>query len=151
MPEDVAPEEIVDLLGLEPLPEEGGLYRRTYADEFSSLIYFLLVGADFSALHVLTAAEVYHWYAGAPLELLLLRPDGSTSQVPLGPDLRAGQRPQVVVPAGVWQGSSSTGAWTLAGATMAPPFTWDGFRLGDRGDLTRRYPAAAARIAALTR
>ncbi|NMR19254.1 cupin domain-containing protein [Cellulomonas fimi] len=151
MPTDVTAEEIVELLRLEPLPEEGGLYRQTYKDDHSTLIYYLLAGADFSALHVLDAVEVYHWYAGDPLELLLLEPDGSTARVLLGPDFRAGQRPQLVVPAGVWQGSSSTGSWTLIGTTMAPAFSWEAFRLGDRAELIRQYPGEAARIAALTR
>lgn len=151
MSTDVTAEEIVTLLGLEPLPEEGGLFRRTYRDDYSTLIYLLLAGADFSALHVLETTEVYHWYAGAPLQLLLLRPDGSSSQMLLVPDLRAGQRPQLVVPAGVWQGSSSVGSWSLAGTTMAPAFSWDGFLLGERADLTRRYPTVAAQIASLTR
>ncbi len=69
----------------------------------------------------------------------------------LGPDLAAGQRPQVVVPAGTWQGSTPDGGWTLAGTTTAPPFDWTGFRLGDRADLAGRYPAARARISELTR
>ena len=95
--------------GLEPLPDEGGMFRRTYADAHSSAIYYLLVAPDFSALHALSATETYHWYAGAPLRLLLLHPDGGATEPVLGPDLAAGQRPQQVVPAGTWQGSSPRG------------------------------------------
>jgi predicted cupin superfamily sugar epimerase len=142
---------IIDLLRLEPLPDEGGLYRQTHADEASTAIYYLLAGGGFSALHLLDGPEIYHFYAGAPLQLLLLYPDGSVTEPVLGPDISAGQRPQIVVPAGVWQGSSSTGEWTLLGTTMAPPFDWAGFRLGDRAELADRYPRAAARIAQLTR
>lgn len=147
----VSPAEIVTLLGLEPLPDEGGMFRRTHLDAHASAIYYLLVAPDFSALHALTATETYHWYAGAPLRLLLLHPDGSTTEPVLGPELAAGQRPQVVVPAGTWQGSSPDGAWTLVGTTTAPPFDWTGFRLGSRADLVGRYPAARARIRELTR
>lgn len=146
-----AGERVAAALGLEPLPGEGGMFRRTHIDEHSSAIYYLLLAPEFSALHALTATETYHFYAGAPLRLLLLQSDGSVEEAVLGPDVGAGQRPQVVVPAGTWQGSSSTGAWTLVGTTMAPPFDWTGFRLGDRDELITWYPGAAARIEALTR
>lgn len=146
-----AGERIAAALGLEPLPDEGGLYRRTHADAHSSAIYYLLLAPDFSALHALAATETYHFYAGSPLRLLLLHPDGGVEEPVLGADVEAGQRPQVVVPADTWQGSSPAGVWSLVGATMAPPFDWTGFRLGGRQDLVNRYPSAAARIHALTR
>jgi len=145
------PDEIARLLELEPLPEEGGLFRRTFADGHANAIYFLLADGDFSAMHVLTSMEVYHFYDGAPLRLLLLYPDGRVEQPVLGRDLAAGERPQLAVPPGVWQGSSSAGQWSLVGTTVTPPFEWDGFRLGDRDELTAAYPSAATRIAELTR
>ena len=77
--------------------------------------------------------------------------DGSAAEVVLGDDLAAGQRPQVVVPAGVWQGSSTSGAWTLLGTTMSPPYSDAGFTLGRREDLLADWPAAAERITELTR
>lgn len=144
-------ERVAARLGLRPLPGEGGWFRRTHIDAHSSAIYYLLIAPDFSALHALTATETYHWYAGSPLRLLLLHPDGGTGEPVLGPDLAAGERPQVVVPAGTWQGSRSAGEWTLVGTTTAPPFDWDGFRLGDRAELTAGWPGAATGIAGLTR
>ncbi|MFV0432665.1 MAG: cupin domain-containing protein [Leucobacter sp.] len=141
----------VSHLGLEPLEHEGGLFRRTHLDEHSSAIYYLLAAPDFSALHALGSVEVYHWYAGSPLSLLLLHPDGHAEQHVLGPDLEAGQLPQLVVPPGVMQGSSPLGPWTLIGTTMAPPFQWDGFALGDRLLLQQRYPLVSERISQLTR
>lgn len=147
----MSPAEIVARLGLEPLPDEGGLFRRTHVDAHSSAIYYLLVAPDFSALHALAATETYHWYAGSPLRLLLLHPGGAVEEPVLGPDLAAGERPQVVVPAGTWQGSSPAGEWSLVGTTTAPPFDWAGFRLGDRAGLTTGWPGAAARISRLTR
>lgn len=147
--------EIAGELGLEPLPDEGGLFRRTHADAHASAIYYLLAAPDFSALHVLTATETYHHYRGAPLAMLLLHPDGAVERPVLGPDLAAGQRPQIVVPAGTWQGSRpAPGAaprWALVGTTTAPPFAWEMFTLGARADLQARYPSAAAEIATLTR
>ena len=149
LPDDAAA--WVERLDLEPLEHEGGLFRRTHLDEHSSAIVYLLADPDFSALHALDATEVYHWYAGSPLRILLLHPDGRAEERVVGPDLGAGQLPQLVVPPGVMQGSSPDGAWSLVGTTMAPPFRWEGFSLGDRADLTARYPGAAARIAELTR
>lgn len=145
------PERLAALLGLEPLPHEGGRFRRTFADAASSAILYLLVAPEFSALHRLTAAEVYHWHAGSPLRLLLLHPGGEVEEPVLGPDVEAGQRPQVIVPAGTWQGSSPDGPWVLVGTTVAPPFEWEMFTLGDRAALAAAHPAAAVRIRALTR
>jgi uncharacterized protein len=148
-------ERLAALLGLQPLPDEGGLYRQTFADAHSSAIYFLLLAPDFSALHRLAATETYHWYAGSPLRLLLLNGGGEgggrVDEPTLGPDFDAGERPQIVVAAGTWQGSSPVGAWSLVGTTMAPPFSWSGFRLGERPELLDRWPSARARITALTR
>lgn len=141
----------VELLKLEPLEHEGGLFRQMHLDAHSSAIYYLLADPDFSALHSLNSVEVYHWYAGAPLQLLLLHPDGRVEEPVLGPDAEAGQRPQLVVPPGVMQGSSSRGAWSLVGTTMSPPFDWNGFVLGELGDLQSRYPKAHDRIRALVR
>lgn len=143
-------------LELEPLEHEGGLFRQMHLDEHSSAIYYLLASPDFSALHSLSSTEVYHWYAGSPLELLLLHPDGRSEVKLLGPDLEAGQLPQLVVPPGVMQGSSPLSstheqAWTLIGTTMSPPFQWQGFELGERAALQSRYPQVAERISSLTR
>ena len=144
-----AAEDVAERLRLHPLPEEGGLFRETHRDANSSAIYFMLIEPMVSALHRLNGDEVYHWYAGSPLDLLLLHPDGRSEQVLLGPDVLGGQHPQYRVPAGVWQGSSSTGTWTLVGTTMAPPFDWHGFELADVDALAARHPKAATRIRAL--
>ena len=144
-------ERIARLLGLERLPGEGGLFRRTYVDAHCSVIYFMLLAPDCSALHALDGVEAYHWYAGSLLGMLLLPQGGQVEQPVLGPDLALGARPQVVVPAGVWQGSSPLGAWTLVGTTMAPAFDWSAFRLDRCAELLAGWPQAAPRICALTR
>ena len=144
------PAAIVDALGLEPLPHEGGMFVQTLVDENTTAIYYLLEPPAVSAMHRLSSTEVFHFYAGAPARMLLLRPDGSVDEPLLGADLAAGERPQVIVPAGTWQGTSSLGDWTLLGTTMAPGFTWEGFELGDRAELAGRWPAARARIEELT-
>ena len=151
MNELLGADEVAALLGLVPLADEGGRWAQTLLDGDSSAIHYLLSDGDFSAMHRLDGSEVYHHYAGAPAVLLLLFADGSAAEVVLGDDLAAGQRPQVVVPAGVWQGSSTSGAWTLLGTTMAPPYADAGFTLGRRDDLLAEWPAASERIIELTR
>lgn len=137
---------VAEQLGLEPLPDEGGRFRQMHLDAYSSAIYYLLGPDDASALHRLPTVEVWHHYAGAPVRLLTLHPDGRAHEHHLGSDLDAGQRPQVVVPGGVWQGALSTGEVSLLGTTMAPPFDESTFELGDPADLRHRYPDATELI-----
>ena len=144
-------DEVIELLGLEPLAGEGGMLAPTWRDEQSSAIYYLMRPGDFSALHRLTGPELWHHYAGAPVEMLLLEPDGTVRRPMLGDDLAHGQRPMVAVPAGVWMAGVTTGDWSLIGATLAPPYDEDGFELGDPAELTEAYPEAAADIARFTR
>ena len=128
--------DIVRHLELTPHPE-GGFYRETFRDArtdangraVSSLIYFLLGAGDVSEWHRVDATEVWHYYAGAPL-VLTQSPNGhDASAAHLGPDILAGQKPQIVVPAQCWQTATSLGAWTLVGCTVAPAFDFAGFEL----------------------
>ena len=144
-------DEIAALLGMVLLPGEGGRWVQTLLDDRSSAILYLLSDGDFSAMHRLDADEIYHHYAGDPVEMLFLDPDGSVNRPVLGSDLEAGQRPQLVVPVGVWQGSSTLGQWSLLGTTMAPPYSDEGFELGERDRLVDGWPADAGRIEQLTR
>ncbi|HSJ27888.1 MAG TPA: cupin domain-containing protein [Acidimicrobiia bacterium] len=136
-------DEIVDLLGLAPMPVEGGMWAQTWRDDHGTAIYFLLRPGDFSALHRLDTPELWHHYAGATVQMLLLRPDGSVRRPLLGDDFASEARPFVAVPAGDWMAAETTGDWSLVGTTMAPPFDPAGFELGDAGDLATRFPAAA--------
>ena len=144
-------DEVIALLGLEPLPDEGGMFGQHYADAHSTAIYFLVRSGDFSALHRLTGPEIYHFYDGAPLQMLLLYPDGRIERPVLGVGLAEGERPALAVPSGIWQGSMTTGEWSLVGTTMAPGFTADMFELGTRQNLVVEYPTAAREIEQLTR
>lgn len=128
-------EAIIRLLGLAPHPE-GGHYRETFRDGGSSgaraastAIYFLLKEGEVSRWHRVDAAEVWHWYAGAPLALEIVSPAQEGEGIRLGPALHAGERPQAVVPAGHWQQAQSLGVWTLVGCTVAPGFAFEGFEL----------------------
>ena len=137
-------EEVVRLLGLLPHPE-GGAYRETFRAPApaapdtgrgaSTAIYYLLRCGELSAWHRVDADEVWHHYAGAPLELALSAPSngGERSVLRLGKDLAAGERPQAVVPAGVWQSARSLGDWTLVGCTVAPAFQFSGFEMAPAG------------------
>ena len=131
-------DEIVALLGLEPHPE-GGYYRQAFADDasgerpYSTAIYYLLEGGSAGRWHRVDSAEVWHYYAGAPLRLTI-SPDGvATSEQILGQDFADGQRPQVVIPRGHWQSAQSLGNWTLAGCTVAPGFQFEHFEMAEDG------------------
>ena len=133
---DLGVSEIRRTLELERHPE-GGWYREVFRDPEtdaqgrakSTAIYYLLEVGEVSHWHRVDAVEVWHWYAGAPLALTLSTDGVAATPNWLGPDLRAGQRPQLVVPKGVWQAAESLGAWTLVGCTVAPGFRFDGFEL----------------------
>jgi predicted cupin superfamily sugar epimerase len=139
----MGPQDIITTLGLEPLPTEGGFYAENLQDEHASAIYYLLVAPEFSALHRLTHLEVFAYHAGAPARMLLLHPDGRVQRPVLGMDLAAGQRPQVVVPAGTWQATETLGEWTLLGTVMAPPY--DGVTFAD-DTVATRFPEWATEV-----
>ncbi len=103
-------------------------------------------------LHRLKSDEIFHFYLGDPVTMLRLHPDGHAETITLGQRIDAGERPQVVVPAGVWQGSfiNDGARFALMGCTVAPGFDFDDFELGTRAELTRRYPDQAELIERLT-
>ncbi|HXF53550.1 MAG TPA: cupin domain-containing protein [Hyphomicrobiaceae bacterium] len=132
--------DIIRLLELAPHPE-GGHYRETFRDArqagdgraASTAIYFLLAQGEVSRWHRIDAVEVWHWYAGAPLELSMAVDEVNVETRILGNDLAQGARPQIVVPAGVWQRARSLGDFTLAGCTVAPGFAFELFELASPG------------------
>ncbi|WP_261193792.1 cupin domain-containing protein [Pseudoruegeria sp. SHC-113] len=133
-------EEIIAHLGLSPHPE-GGHYRQTWIAEAEgsarpagTCIYFLLKAGERSHWHRVDAAEIWHYYAGAPLVLSISATDTGPAQAHrLGPDLLGGERPQILVPEGHWQAARSTGDWTLVGCTVSPAFRFEGFELAAPG------------------
>jgi predicted cupin superfamily sugar epimerase len=131
-------DELIALLGLQPHPE-GGHYRQTFrapdaARGASTAIYFLLKAGERSHWHKVTDAdELWHYYAGAPLELSLSEDGRTVRRLRLGTDFALGEEPQLVVPRGVWQAARSLGAWTLIGATVAPGFLFERFELAPPG------------------
>lgn len=143
--------EIIAALGLVPLLPEGGHVGETWRAEGSSAIYYLVERPDFSGLHRLEHVEIWAWHAGSPLRMLLLGPGGEIHRPVLGPDLAAGERPQVVVLPGWWQAAEPAGEWTLASTFMAPPYSEEIITFGDAAALAAAYPAAADDIRRLGR
>jgi len=165
-------DDIKSALGLVPHPVEGGFFRETYRSasvidgeslphgyrsgsvrSIGTAIYYLLTPETFSELHRLPTEEVFHFYLGGPVRMLQLFPDGHADEIVLGTDVGAGQRPQVVVPAGVWQGSRLEPGveFALLGATMAPGFDYADYEQARRTELIALYPDYAAQIVRLTR
>lgn len=162
-------DELIRYLGLAPHPKEGGYFRESYrADDAwpatalptrygqerraSTAIYYLLTPTTFSALHRLRSDEIFHFYLGSPVRMLQLLPDGSGRTVVLGPDLLAGQQPQLVVPHGIWQGSilNAGGEFALLGCTVAPGFEYADYETGNRKTLLAQYPEFTDAIVRLT-
>ncbi len=131
-------DDIIRRLDLKPHPE-GGHYREMFRDAPTdgsrgamTSIYFLLKAGESSHWHKVDAAEIWHYYAGAPLDLSI-SDDGKTIRTaPLGPDLLKGEQPQITVPPDAWQAASSQGAWTLVGCTVGPAFDFKSFVLAPK-------------------
>ena len=127
----------------------GGRYPS--ARRVHTAIYYLLEPTTFSEMHRLRSDEVFHHYAGGPVEMLQLHADGRGGRVVIGPDLLAGQQPQVLVPRGVWQGSRLvSGDWALLGCTVAPGFEYEDYDSGTRAELLAEWPEWGDLIEALT-
>jgi uncharacterized protein len=171
--------EVIRLLALEPLPREGGWFRRVAESDLRasndpdagpvirpagttgipkerrgwSSIYALFTVEDFSALHRLTSDEIWFFHAGDPLESLRLFPDGRGEWLKLGLDPNAKQLAHDIVRAGTWQGTrlQPGGRWALVSCVVVPEFSWDGFELAVRSELVGQFPNWASEITALTR
>jgi predicted cupin superfamily sugar epimerase len=164
-------QKIIDFLNLLPLDIEGGYFRETYRSELtisaanlpnvyagnrsaSTCIYYLLTPDTFSAIHRVKSDEIFHFYAGDPVEMLELHPDGTARTVIISNDLAGGHEPQHVVPAGVWQGCRLAPGgknWALMGCTVAPGFDYSDFELAERASLIAEHPEHTELIKALTK
>ena len=152
-------EELIQLLGLEPLTNEGGYFRRTYCSNeeipqpsmphrylvdhpFGTCIYYLITKDSFSHFHSLLSDEIYHFYLGDPVELVELHPNGECTTTVLGQDILNGQRIQHVVLKNTWQASylRGGGEWALLGCTVAPGYDDNDFVQGNWENLLRSHP-----------
>jgi predicted cupin superfamily sugar epimerase len=145
------------------MPTENVRFSQSYVDDkigpdgkpLCSAIVALLVDdpSVFSDMHRLPTDEIWHFYLGDPIELLLLYPDGSDELVILGHDVLAGQRVQTVVAAGVCMGARLRpgGEFAVYGNTMAPGFVLSDFEAASAEELAAEWPQHAELIRALTR
>jgi hypothetical protein len=163
-------EDVIRILQLVPLEMEGGFFRETYrshltvpagllppeytgARSLGTAIYYMVTPESFSRLHRVPGTEVFHFYLGDPAEMLQLLPDGSSQTVTLGTNLDEGERPQVVVRGGIWQGCKLKpgGKFALLATTMSPGFDYADYENGDRAMLVKQYPGAAESIREYTK
>jgi predicted cupin superfamily sugar epimerase len=136
---DARAEQLIRDLGLRPHPE-GGHYAEVHRSPAVTTIYFLLAGEEKSRWHRVASEEIWHYYEGAPLELLQLSPDGTElDRMVLGP-WSGRQQPVHIVPANHWQAARSRGEFTLVGCTVAPAFQFAHF------SLLKDSPALAAAV-----
>src|SRR4051812_24970692 len=161
-------QQVIEQLRLVPLTIEGGYFRETYRAALviphiglkheysgernaSTAIYYLLTPNMYSAIHRVKSDEVFHFYAGDPVEMLQLWPDDTGHIVTISNDLAAGHEPQLVVPAGIWQGCRllGGGVWALMGCTVSPGFDYADFELATREELMSTYPDFVELITAL--
>ncbi len=172
-------EKIIELLNLIPLQNEGGFFRETwrssdtvpgsalperYPDSKSlgTAIYYLLTPDTFSRLHRLPTDEVFHFYLGEAVEMLMLFQDGTSEITVFGHNIEDGEVVQVVIPKGTWfgarikpgmvgmNGSTNAKGFALMGTTMAPGFDFSDYESYDRNTLPDRYPDRKELIKSLT-
>jgi predicted cupin superfamily sugar epimerase len=162
------PSEIISRLDLQPHPE-GGYYRETYRSNgeildlppyfegsrnYSTAIYFLLTGDNFSAFHRIRQDEMWHFYLGSPIELIEISSEGKVTTTHIGNDLEKEQQLQHLVPGGSWFASRllpGAGDYALAGCTVSPGFDFRDFEMAKRADLIQLFPDHGELITVLTR
>jgi hypothetical protein len=162
-------DQLIEILSLERHPE-GGFFRQTYRSKgeilqhtlpagyngdraFSTAIYFLLSGDDFSAFHRILSDEMWHFYAGSSIAINIIHPDGRLEILQLGPDYASGGGFQAVIPGGCWFAALlvDPDSYALVGCTVSPGFDFADFELGQRQSLIDSYPQHADVITRLTR
>lgn len=154
----VTAEDVIRRLELKPLPEEGGFYRETYRSNVfvqshsgdpipngrvaSTAIFYLVTPEDYSALHRITSDEVFHFYAGDPVEMTQVDQNRGLMRITMGSDFMNGNQLQVVVPQGVWQSLrlKEGGKWALLGTTVAPGFEFADFEVASRDQIVEMFP-----------
>jgi predicted cupin superfamily sugar epimerase len=158
--------EVIEILNLVPLAKEGGFFRETYrSNRFvnsdvlgrrseSTAIYYLITEYSFSSLHLVDQDEIFHFYAGSPVEMLQIDQNGNHQLIMIGNNIFGGERPQVVAPYNVWQGTKlknpKEGAWALLGCTVSPGFEYENFHIKSRNELIKDFPHLKNLINAFT-
>lgn len=141
--------DVIEKLELIPLPEEGGFFREVFRDKknsegnsHSTCIYYLITPEEFSGLHAVRSTEIFHFYAGDPVEMVQINSKGELSKHILSSTLEEGTSPQIVVSPLIWQGTklSKGGRWALLGCTVAPGFEYSDFINGTFSELSSLFP-----------
>ena len=155
-------EQIIEKFNLVPLPEEGGYYRETYRDSrrldsldryCSTCIYYLITPEEFSGIHAVKSTEIFHFYAGDPVEMVQISEGGDLCKISMGNNIETDQIPQVVVTPNIWQGTrlAAGGSWALLGCTVAPGFEFEDFLIKSRSELIEQFPQHEELICQYTR
>ena len=152
--------EIIDILELEPLLGEGGLWKKSCFSDLTlpggamadypidrplyGAIYYLLTPETFSCMHRLTTDEIWYHHMGPAVKLLLIHADGTSEVRLLGQDLKRGERPQIRVRRGIWQGAAIDRAacdpadeetFTFLSTSMAPEYLACDYEAGTYDEL----------------
>lgn len=161
-------EKLIEKYQLIPHPE-GGYFRETYRSEgviphqalpdnfkgdrnYCTGIYFLLPQGTKSCLHRIQSDEMWHFYLGGSMTLVLMHEDYGVQNIILGSDIQAGETVQFVVPGGWWFGGypNPESMYSFVGCTVAPGFDFADFELGTRTDLISKFPESSELILKLT-
>ena len=164
-------QEVIDKLGLEPLPEEGGFYKEVHRAKgyipesvlkehsgdrcYATHIYYLLTPEEFSGLHrVIGSDEIFHFYLGDPVEMVQMDEENQQlKRIVLGQDLLNDQKLQTTVSKGIWQGTRllEGGQWALLGCTVAPGFEFADFEIKSREEFKELFPEHLETVESFTR
>jgi hypothetical protein len=149
---------------------EGGYYREVYRSHefvhkknlpdryssfrsFSTSIYFLLESHEFSAFHRLKSDEIWHFYEGAAINVLMIFPNGEFKRIEMGREAETNDVYQALIPKGCWFAAhvNEEDTFSLVGCTVAPGFDFEDFELGKRDDLLKLFPQHRDLIARFTK
>jgi predicted cupin superfamily sugar epimerase len=164
MSDDLTANEICRLLALEP-NATCGFVRLTFVSQqaiaagglpapfadgrpLGSALYFLVTPSAPVRLHRIRNDQLYHYYLGDPLEVFLLNADGSSERVVVGPDLRAGERVQLLIPGNTFHTARVLGRrrWFLGASTEWPGVVPADVEIGNLETLAAKYPSVAAQL-----
>jgi hypothetical protein len=151
---DLTAAQVRDLLKLEP-NQTCGFTRLSYTSAMTmdagarpvgSALYFMVTPEAPVRLHRIRNDQLYHYYLGDPLDLVMMKPDGTSQKVVIGPDLAAGQHVQFFIPGDTFHTARVSGRWFLGASTEWPGVIPADVEIGDAKDLAKRYPAVAEEI-----
>jgi len=108
----------------------------------STLIYYLLVGNQYSAIHRVRSDEIWHFYLGSSVTIHIINEDLISPKIQLGNNLENGENIHYVVTKDTWFCAELTNksSFALMGCTVSPGFDFEDFELGDKGELILQYP-----------